>query len=117
MNATTAGSIAARLDRLSSARQVGLLLTLVSLGHCFEVHDLFLTAYIAPGLAKAGMFTAASLGPFSVPAQFGVAGIGTFVFALSPACSSAPSSLATCPIATGSGTPSLTHCCGSPPAP
>jgi putative MFS transporter len=82
MSVTTAGSIAARLDRLPSARHVWLLVTLISLGHCFEVYDLFLTAYIAPGLAKAGMFTPESLGPFSVLAQFGVAGIGTFVFAL-----------------------------------
>ncbi|HEY0184580.1 MAG TPA: MFS transporter [Rhodopila sp.] len=82
MSVTTAGSIAARLDRLPSARHVWLLVTLISLGHCFEVYDLFLTAYIAPGLAKAGMFSAESLGPFSVLAQFGVAGIGTFVFAL-----------------------------------
>jgi putative MFS transporter len=58
------------------------LVTLISLGHCFEIYDLFLTAYIAPGLSKAGMFTPESLGPFSVLAQFGVAGIGTFVFAL-----------------------------------
>jgi putative MFS transporter len=81
-SATSAGSIAARLDRLPSARHIWLLVTLISLGHCFEIYDLFLTAYIAPGLSKAGMFTPESLGPFSVLAQFGVAGIGTFVFAL-----------------------------------
>jgi len=42
----------------------------------------FLTAYIAPGLLKAGYFTPESLGPFSVLAPYGVAGIGTFVFAM-----------------------------------
>jgi putative MFS transporter len=82
MTPPTAGAIAARLDRLPSARHIWLLVTLISLGHCFEIYDLFLTAYIAPGLAKAGLFTPESLGPFSVLAQFGVAGIGTFVFAL-----------------------------------
>jgi putative MFS transporter len=82
MGVTTAGSIAARLDRLPSARHVWLLVTLISLGHCFEIYDLFLTAYIAPGLDEAGMFTPDSLGPFDVLAQFGVAGVGTFVFSL-----------------------------------
>jgi len=82
MAETSAGEIAARLDRLPSARHVWVMVTLISLGHCFEIYDLFLTAYIAPGLARAGMFTPESLGPFNVLAQFGVAGIGTFVFAL-----------------------------------
>jgi putative MFS transporter len=57
MTTLSAGSIAARVDRLPSARHIWLLVTLISIGHCFEVYDLFLTAYIAPGLAKAGMFT------------------------------------------------------------
>jgi MFS transporter, putative metabolite:H+ symporter len=82
MNSVTAGAIAARLDRLPSARHIWYLVTLISLGHCFEVYDLFLTAYIAPGLGRAGMFTPESLGPFNVLGPLGVAGIGTFVFAL-----------------------------------
>jgi MFS transporter, putative metabolite:H+ symporter len=82
MAATTAGEIAARLERLPSARHLWTLVTLIALGHCFETYDLFLTAYIAPGLGRAGMFSAESLGPLNVLAQFGVAGIGTFVFAL-----------------------------------
>ncbi|MDR3539326.1 MAG: MFS transporter [Acetobacteraceae bacterium] len=82
MSTTTAGAIAARLDRLPSARHVWYLVTLISLGHCFEVYDLFLTAYIAPGLGRAGMFTPESLGPFNVLGPLGVAGVGTFVFAL-----------------------------------
>jgi putative MFS transporter len=82
LSTITAGNIAARLDRLPSARHVWYLVTLISLGHCFEVYDLFLTAYIAPGLGRAGMFTPESLGPFNVLGPLGVAGIGTFVFAL-----------------------------------
>ncbi len=82
MSTTTAGAIAARLDRLPSARHLWYLVTLISLGHCFEVYDLFLTAYIAPGLGRAGMFTPESLGVFNVLGPLGVAGIGTFVFAL-----------------------------------
>ena len=57
------------------------LVTLISLGGCFEMYDLFLTAYIAPGLSRAGYFTPESLGAFNLLGPIGVAGIGTFVFA------------------------------------
>jgi len=80
--ATTASELAARLDRLPMTRHIWYLVTLISLGGCFEIYDLFLTAYIAPGLNKAGYFTPDSLGVFNVLGPYGVAGIGTFVFAL-----------------------------------
>jgi putative MFS transporter len=80
--AATAPELAARLDRLPMTRHLWWLVTLISLGGCFELYDLFLTAYIAPGLLKAGYFTAQSLGPFAVLAPVGISGIGTFVFAL-----------------------------------
>src|SRR5277367_4895433 len=80
--ATPAAELAARLDRLPMTKHVWGLVTLISLGGCFEIYDLFLTAYIAPGLNKAGDFTPESLGPFSVLAPLHVAGVGTFVFAL-----------------------------------
>jgi MFS transporter, putative metabolite:H+ symporter len=80
--ATTAAELAARLDRLPMTRHIWYLVTLISLGGCFELYDLFLTAYIAPGLNRAGYFTAESLGVFNVLGPYGVAGIGTFVFAL-----------------------------------
>ena len=79
--ATTAAQLAARLDRLPMARHLWYLVTLISLGGCFELYDLFLTAYIAPGLNRAGFFTPQSLGVFNVLGPIGVAGIGTFVFA------------------------------------
>ena len=41
-----------RLDRLPMARHIWYLVTLISLGGCFELYDLFLTAYIAPGLTR-----------------------------------------------------------------
>jgi MFS transporter, putative metabolite:H+ symporter len=78
----SAAELAARLDRLPMTRHIWMLVTLISLGGAFEFYDLFLTAYIAPGLLKAGYFTPESLGPFSVLAPYGVAGIGTFVFAM-----------------------------------
>jgi putative MFS transporter len=80
--ATTAAELAARLDRLPMTKHIWYLVTLISLGGCFEIYDLFLTAYIAPGLNKAGYFTPDSLGVFNILGPIGVAGIGTFVFAL-----------------------------------
>jgi putative MFS transporter len=82
MASASAGELAARLDRLPMTRHIWVLVTLISLGGAFEFYDLFLTAYIAPGLLKAGYFTPESLGPFAVLAPYGVAGIGTFVFAM-----------------------------------
>jgi MFS transporter, putative metabolite:H+ symporter len=82
MATMNAAELAARLDRLPMTRHIWVLVTLISLGGGFELYDLFLTAYIAPGLVKANFFTPESLGPFSVLASYGVAGVGTFVFAL-----------------------------------
>jgi putative MFS transporter len=78
----TAAQLAARLDRLPMAKHIWYLVTLISLGGGFELYDLFLTAYIAPGLNRAGYFTPESLGVFNVLGPYHVAGIGTFVFAL-----------------------------------
>ena len=77
----TGAELAARLDRLPMSKHTWYLVTLISLGGCFELYDLFLTAYIAPGLNRAGYFSADSLGVFNVLGPIGVAGIGTFVFA------------------------------------
>jgi putative MFS transporter len=82
MATTTAPELAARLDRLPMSRHIWMLVTLISMGGWFEIYDLFLTAYIAPGLAKAGYFKPDSLGVFNVLGPYGVAGVGTFVFAL-----------------------------------
>src|SRR6201996_6985387 len=79
---SSAAELAARLDRLPMTRHIWDLVTLISLVGCFELYDLFLTAYIAPGLNKAGYFTPESLGVFNILGPIGVAGIGTFVFSL-----------------------------------
>jgi putative MFS transporter len=47
-------TVAARLDRLPASRRARRLVTLLSLGGWFEFYDLFFTAYVAPGLFKAG---------------------------------------------------------------
>jgi MFS transporter, putative metabolite:H+ symporter len=82
MAQTTAPELAARLDRLPMSRHIWTLVTLISMGGWFELYDLFFTAYVAPGLNKAGYFRPESLGVFNVLGPYGVAGIGTFVFAL-----------------------------------
>ncbi len=74
-------SIAARLDRLPPSRHVWGLVLLISAGAFFEFYELFVTGYVAPGMAKEGLFSEASLGGFGVLASIGVTGFGTFVFA------------------------------------
>lgn len=48
--------ITARLDRLPATRHVWTLIVLLSVGGCFELYDLLMTAYISPGLIRAGIF-------------------------------------------------------------
>ena len=78
----TPADIAARLDRLPPSWHVWKLVTLISLGAAFELYDLFLTAYIVPGMTHDGLFSPQSLGVFGILAPLKVAGAGTFVFAL-----------------------------------
>jgi putative MFS transporter len=65
-----AGTILARLDRLPGTRHVWLLITLLSLGGMFELYDLFMTAYIIPGLVKAGLLANVKVSIFAGPALF-----------------------------------------------
>ena len=75
-HATTAAEITARLDRLPMTRHLWKMVTLISLGGCFEVYDLFFSGYVAPGLFRAGIFT-----PTTV-SLFGMTGIASFIGAL-----------------------------------
>src|SRR5579863_4257537 len=68
------GDVAARLDRLPLTRGLWRLVILISLGGAFEFYDLFMTAYITPGLVGEGLFTARSASFFAID------GIGFFVF-------------------------------------
>ena len=71
-NLTT--TIGGRLDRLPFSRTLWYFVLLIALGGVFELYDLFMTAYIAPGLVRSGLFVAK-------PASFFAAnGIGFFVF-------------------------------------
>ncbi len=69
-----AGDIAARLDRLPFSRTILRMVMLISIGGVFELYDLFMTAYIAPGLVRSGLFTANGASLFSLN------GVGFFVF-------------------------------------
>jgi len=68
------GDVAARLDRLPLTRGLWRLVILISLGGAFEFYDLFMTAYVAPGLVASGLFTARPAGFFAID------GVGFFVF-------------------------------------
>jgi putative MFS transporter len=80
-------TIAARLDRLPSSAYIRRLVVLISLGGMFEFYDLFLTAYVALGLIRGGLFKATTAGLFDltgfasfVAATFAGLFIGTIVF-------------------------------------
>ncbi len=74
--ASSDATIAARLDRLPNSSAVRRLVTLISLGGCFEFYDIFFTAYVAPGLVKSGIFGGAG------SVFFGLTGVASFVAAL-----------------------------------
>jgi putative MFS transporter len=83
----SAAAIAGRLDRLPSHWAVWRLVLLISLGGCFEFYDLMMTAYISPGLVKAGIFHVGSKGFLGLSDQASFAAvtfaglfIGTLVF-------------------------------------
>ncbi|MGY8709868.1 MFS transporter [Bradyrhizobium sp. 18BD] len=65
--------ISQRLEAMPGAAHVWRLVILLSLGGCFEIYDLFLTGYIAPGLSRSGLLST------TTQAFFGFAGIGAFV--------------------------------------
>src|SRR6202140_3607583 len=67
--------ISRRLESLPGSSYVWRLVILLSLGGCFEIYDLVLTGYIAPGLNKSGLLTT------TTQAFFGFSGIGAFVAA------------------------------------
>jgi putative MFS transporter len=71
---TYAGQVAARLDRLPFSRTLWRFVLLISLGGIFELYDLFMTAYISPGLIKSGLYSATTANFFSPN------GVGFFVF-------------------------------------
>jgi putative MFS transporter len=74
-NSSGPDEISRRLESMPASSYVWRLVILLSLGGCFEIYDLFLTGYIAPGLARSGLLTT------TTQAFFGFSGIGAFVAA------------------------------------
>jgi putative MFS transporter len=72
---SNAGLIAGRLERLPPTSGFWRRITLLSLGGFFEFYDLFLAAYIQPGLVKSGILTT------TTPGLFGTTGFAGFVAA------------------------------------
>jgi MFS transporter, putative metabolite:H+ symporter len=73
--AGSADEISRRLESLPASAYLWRLVVLLSLGGCFEIYDLFLTAYIAPGLNRSALLTT------TTDSFFGFSGIGAFVAA------------------------------------
>src|SRR5215472_13957388 len=69
-------SIAMRLERLPPSPHLWRRLALISLGGFFEFYDMFLSAYVAPGLVHAHILTT------TTPGLFGTQGVAGFVAAL-----------------------------------
>src|SRR3954463_13390906 len=70
-----ADEVSERLEKAPGSAYLWRLVILLSLGGCFEIYDLFLTGYIAPGLNRSGLLTT------TTQAFFGFSGIGAFVAA------------------------------------
>ncbi len=68
-------AVAGRLERLPATRGFWRRVVLLSLGGFFEFYDLFLAAYVAPGLVRSHILTA------TTPGLFGTTGIAGFVAA------------------------------------
>lgn len=68
--------LTARLDRLPATRSIWTIIILLSIAFFFEIYELLLTGFIAPGLISGGIFKA------TTPGLFGTTGIAAFIAAL-----------------------------------
>ena len=78
--------VEARLDRIPASPYLWKLIALLSLGGFFEFYELFMTAFISPGLIRSGIFHAGSSGLFHLPDQAAFASVtflGLFVGTIS----------------------------------
>lgn len=72
----SAAIINSRLDRMPMCRPIWLVIGQLSFAFFFELYDLFLIGYIAPGVVRSGILTATTKG------LFGFTGVASFVAAL-----------------------------------
>ncbi|MGZ5935314.1 MAG: MFS transporter [Rhizomicrobium sp.] len=75
ISGTETATIAARLERLPAGRALWTRVILLSLGGFFEFYDMFMSAYVGPGLVKSGILTP------TTPGLFGTTGLAGFVAA------------------------------------
>jgi len=68
-------AVEARLDRIPASPYLWKLLALLSLGGFFEFYELFMTAFISPGLIRSGIFQAGPDGLFHLPDQAAFASV------------------------------------------
>lgn len=69
-------TINGRLDRLPMCRPIWLIIGQLSFAFFFELYDLFLIGYVAPGVVRDGILTATTQG------LFGFTGVASFVAAM-----------------------------------
>jgi putative MFS transporter len=68
-------AVEARLDRIPASPYLWKLIVLLSLGGFFEFYELFMTAFISPGLIRSGIFHVGSNGLFHLPDQASFASV------------------------------------------
>ncbi len=73
--AVNAGSLAERMNRLPASRSVWRMVVVLSLGGFFEFYELFSTAYVIPGIIKAGILTP------TTESFFGLSGVASYIAA------------------------------------
>ena len=67
--------VEARLDRIPASPYLWKLIALLSLGGFFEFYELFMTAFVSPGLIRDGIFQAGPNGLFHLPDQAAFASV------------------------------------------
>jgi MFS transporter, putative metabolite:H+ symporter len=70
--------VEARMDRIPASPYLWKLIALLSLGGFFEFYELFMTAFVSPGLIQDGIFHAGPNGVFHLPDQAAFASVTFF---------------------------------------
>jgi putative MFS transporter len=70
--------VEARLDRIPASPYLWKLIALLALGGFFEFYELFMTAFVSPGLIRDGIFQAGPNGLFHLPDQAAFASVTFF---------------------------------------